>query len=83
MINEAQTIPPLSCIFVYPEDPPFNALSPETDGADVDRDAVSARMTARGMATAKQIRLNAFDMNTIGHQSPGPVDASARPVGFL
>ncbi len=31
----------------------------------------------------KQIRLNAFDMNCVAHQSPGPVDASARPRRHL
>ena len=34
MINEGQTIPPLSCIFVYPEDAPLNAFA-GPDGVDV------------------------------------------------
>ncbi len=34
MIRDGQDIPALSCIFVYPEDPPFNAFA-GPDGADV------------------------------------------------
>jgi len=34
MTREGQDIPPLSCVFVYPEDPPFNAFA-GPDGADV------------------------------------------------
>jgi hypothetical protein len=34
MINEGQTIPALSCIFVYPDDAPFNAFA-GPDGVDV------------------------------------------------
>jgi hypothetical protein len=29
----------------------------------------------------KQIRLNAFAMNCVAHQSPGAMDPSARPHG--
>ena len=34
MIREGQTIPPLSCVFVYPDDPPFNAFA-GPEGVDV------------------------------------------------
>ena len=34
MAREGQTIPALSCVFVYPEDPPFNAFA-GSDGVDV------------------------------------------------
>jgi hypothetical protein len=34
MTREGQDIPPLSCVFVYPEDPPFNAFA-GADGVDV------------------------------------------------
>jgi hypothetical protein len=34
MTRDGQTIPRLSCVFVYPEDPPFNAFA-GPDGADV------------------------------------------------
>jgi len=34
MTRDGQDIPPLSCVFVYPEDPPFNAFA-GTDGVDV------------------------------------------------
>jgi hypothetical protein len=34
MTREGQTIPKLSCVFVYPDDPPFNAYA-GPDGADV------------------------------------------------
>lgn len=34
MTRDGQTIPPLSCVFVYPEDPPFNAYA-GADGVDV------------------------------------------------
>jgi hypothetical protein len=32
--NDGQTIPPLSCVFVYPEDAPFSAFA-GPDGVDV------------------------------------------------
>jgi len=34
MTRDGQVIPPLSCIFVYPDDPPFNAYA-GADGVDV------------------------------------------------
>jgi len=34
MTRDGRNIPPLSCVFVYPEDPPFNAFAGE-DGVDV------------------------------------------------
>ncbi len=37
-------------------------------------------MPAHGTRDAREIRLNAFAMNCIGHQLPGFVDASKRSL---